>query len=508
MFKIWEGRIQYFLKLVLFAILILSGLLKAESINNKYDKRVIELINKSSIDEYLKSLQNTKDYSFINLKYRKVIDKRDCDRRIGISFKSTNIENPLIIQSEVPVVEFIRDLLNDKIKNENNGKHFNSNDTIYIDVEINKLLVTEATFISTEMECYFEIYDKENNKLHQQLISVADTIESIEENSDRFTTAISNIIVKFNHDLLMIENLYNKIINIERYSKYKKDYEKTNHFRKNISKEMFAMGISAGVGFVDVYGAYVDNLKKNSMLAGSNEFRFTGNFDICFYWYFHKNIAMQTGIFNFNKGTKILLDQESGGYSESWTKTVNVEMKLYKQYHVSFFELPLLLNFKIPSPNNKNAFNFTIGPSFGIVTSSKLKYYVETTEQSNDKIMNTVSKTNSKELLEEINIMEDQMYEDSLGNEFTDKYDDYYNRGDISLLVSVAYERRLKRVGVFLRFLYLHGFISYLDLQQQALLNMVNYNSDIQHDSVIVNEELPEMKFKTLNLKFGFNVYF
>ncbi len=504
-----EGEILGNIKVILIIMLMQISLSYADCDDTIYmnkENRIIELHNRSSIDEYLKSLHNKKDYSFVNLKYRSVVDRRECGKSVGVIISNDDVGKFLNVYSKKTVAQFVKASLNEIHKKEDSDIYYN--DTVFIDVEINKLLVTKGAIYSTEMECYLEIYDNENNKIHQQLLSVSDTIPNIKGDPDRFNVAISNIILKFNHDLLTIENLYNEIINIEKYSNDKKKYEKTKYFRKNVLREMFAIGLSGGVGFVDIYGSYAENLKASGKLAGANEFRVTGNIDFSFYWYFHRNIALQSGIYNFNKGTKILLDQESGSYNESWTESVNIEMKLYKQYHVSFLELPLLLNFRIPSPNNKNAFNFAIGPSFGLVISSKLKYYLRTTEQSNNIITNTNSTTDDKELLEEVNLLEDQVYKDTLGNEFTDRYDDYYRRGDVSLLVSVAYERRLKRVGVFLRFLYLHGFISYMDLQQQALLNMVNYNSDIPYDSVVVNEKLPEIKFKTFNIKLGLNVYF
>lgn len=271
-----------------------------------------------------------------------------------------------------------------------------------------------------------------------------------------------------------------------------------NSFSQEVTAEKkfpeFVIGFSAGANIASMYGSEIDELGK--IASGDVSPKASGNGKLTLTCMFNRILALQTGVWMTGKGFKIILDQFSGAGGDG---------TLYLRRSVNYFEVPLLLRtvfLKKKGNYGGFALHLFAGGAINKVVSAKEYLYAKYVYKNPYTGVITDRETDR---LDKLDLMEEEVLTDTLGNQFQYTFGDFYRWNDIVLIFGMTFEQRFHGSGIFLELQYNQGLLNFIDLSEHARKVIAQYdNPDPSPDVTVVQYEA---MFRNFSINFGVNIY-
>lgn len=260
-----------------------------------------------------------------------------------------------------------------------------------------------------------------------------------------------------------------------------------------------SLGFIGGVNLGTMHGKSMDGL---DAIYGDNStsLRFSGNGIIAVTYQFHRLLAVQSGVTFSGKGFKVLLAKE-------YVEGVTIERFLLRS--INHLELPLIVRLSLKKKRNdlmsgagKVFFHVFAGVGFDCVIKASdneyLKYTYDSTSLSNSQ--------NGKDNVDEVDLLKDKTYTDTLGNKLHYSYDSYFRRADITAIAGCSIEKRFDAVGILLQFQYLQGLLNFNEVSDRAKEELSNYVDSKKPYLISMNRD-QNSRFRTFSITAGIVIY-
>jgi hypothetical protein len=259
-------------------------------------------------------------------------------------------------------------------------------------------------------------------------------------------------------------------------------------------------GVLGGVSLAYMEGSEIDALEIEH--GSSADITFTGSGGLRIGYMLRNWFEIETGAYLTGNGYEILLASESGtDWSDGMPRGVTAS--LYRVRKVTLLEFPLSVRLQTPyfSSQDVKIYGFG-GIRAGIVTAASERIVGETATSN----FPNQGESRSRDVLEKVDLMENRIIEDSLGNVVHYSFNDFYRRGNLSLTVGFGMENRIGIVGLFIQGQYTYGLLNFNKLSDKARQELAAFESGSEQSSIVFLGE-PEAYFRNVQVSAGLNVY-